>query len=190
MWKLLPFQSCGATAQCYCFSTSNLSVLLFSSGFTAREGDSFLFQVKKNRCKDNSHPLSFQFVTTSLVKDRIEHVIVFNNGFFLHLASERPLKKITNILMTVVPWRNVALLSFKKEGIDRHDRDEQWVFNLFRKNNVRFLCQLQKSDSITTGAPRRNWVAWFVEYGEASFCSCLYSDQPENAFTCNLKYGL
>lgn len=190
MWKLLPFQSCGATAQCYCFSTSNLSVLLFSSGFTAREGDSFLFQVKKNRCKDNSHPFSFQFVTTALVKDRIEHVIVFNNGFFLHLTSERPLKKITNILMTVVPWRNVALLSFKKEGIDRHDRDEQWVFNLFRKKQCQVFVSAAKIWQYHNRCSKEKLSAWFVEYGEASFCSCLYSDQPENAFTCNLKYGL
>lgn len=84
-------------------------MLLFSSGFSAREEDSFIFQVEKNRYRDNSHPLSFQFVTTALYKDRTEQVVVLN-CFFPHPTSEM-LTKITNILMIVVPSRNVALLA-------------------------------------------------------------------------------
>lgn len=81
---------------------------LYSTVFSAREGKSFLLQVKKK--KGNSHPLSFQFVTTVSYEGRTEQVVVFNKGFFPN-PTPQVFTKITNILMAVLPSRNVALLS-------------------------------------------------------------------------------
>lgn len=59
----------------------------------------------------------------------------------------------------------------KKEGIERpnkHDRDKQGVFNLFRKKQFQILV-LQKSDSVTF-TPRRNGVpGWWSVMRPLSF---------------------
>lgn len=57
----------------------------------------------------NSHPLSFQLVTTALYKDRIEQVVLFNNVFFPH-PTPQMFMKISDILMSKVLFRNVALV--------------------------------------------------------------------------------